>query len=155
MKSKKGYLRSKLNDYFACLKLDENKFAQLMNKDLKAWQEIRDKKKEELTNNFDVLKAQLDREQTQIDQITQRAKIIEAKKTLKEPTLFRLPDVYGNIPDDQIDFQWPKKEDLMDMEDGIGVKLQSIAIQYLNNNRQFPIQSIQVILSNGESSPWF
>ena len=62
MKSKKGYLRSKLNDYFACLKLDENKFAQLMNKDLKAWQEIRDKKKEELTNNFDVLKAQLDRE---------------------------------------------------------------------------------------------
>ena len=36
-KSKKGYLRSKMDDYFACLKLDSQKFAQLLLDDHEAW----------------------------------------------------------------------------------------------------------------------
>ena len=42
-----GYLRSPLTDYFDCLKLKAGTFAELMDKDLAEWREIKEKKKRE------------------------------------------------------------------------------------------------------------
>ena len=76
-------------------------------------------------------------------------------KPIVEPELFKLKAFRCAIPDEQIEFEWPKKEDLMKMKDCNDVKLKSIDLWYLDNNGYFPIQKIKVILSNGESSPWF
>lgn len=82
-------------------------------------------------------------------------KPMEEQKPIAEPKLFKLKAFYDAIPDAQIEFEWPKKEDLMKMKDCNDVKLKSIDVWYLDDNNFFPIQKVKVILSNGESSPWF
>ena len=65
-----------------------------------------------MTTNFEELQSYLKVQKTHIAQIANRVDEIEEKKTI---TLFKLPAVYGEIPDGQFDFEWPKKEDLMGM----------------------------------------
>ena len=63
--------------------------------------------------------------------ITKKAHNIDKQRT--EPTLNKL-HTGDQIPDDQIDFEWPTKDDLMNMEDGNETKLKSISVTYLNDN---------------------
>ena len=84
--------------------------------------------------------------------ITKKAHNIDKQRT--EPTLNKL-HTGDQIPDDQIDFEWPTKEDLMNMEDGNETKLKSISVTYLNDNDQCPIQKVLITLSNEEKSPLF
>ena len=61
-------------------------------------------------------------------QTTKDAHNIEKQR--EKPTLSKLP-TGDQIPDDQIDFEWPKVDDLMNMEDGNETKLKSIHVTYL------------------------